>query len=69
MHVTRALENACEQVVIGFCFAADWLITKPITEHSVAMPKQFWVTFIRLPTGGGNKDKCSNIRHRDYGTA
>ena len=25
MHVTRALENACEQVVIGFCFAADWL--------------------------------------------
>ena len=39
-------ENACDQVVIGFGFASDWLrrwreFFKPITERSKAKPKQF----------------------------
>ena len=40
----QAQENACDQVVLGFGFASDWLsrwreICKPIRERSKAKPK------------------------------
>ena len=41
----KARENACDQVVIGFGFASNWLnrwreLFKPITERNKAKPKQ-----------------------------
>ena len=46
----KALENARNQVAIGFSFASDWLkkwreISKPITERSKAKPMQSRITF------------------------
>ena len=49
----QARENACDQVVIGFGSASDWLsrrreFFKPITERSKAKPKNLIQTAFSL---------------------
>ena len=70
-------ESVCDQVMIGFGFASDWLsrrwynlVFKPITEHSKVKPKQlFWITFntqlkIALNTQTSNWNSTVYLRVR-----